>query len=234
MKENAYIYCHLRKDKNEIFYIGIATKKTRAYESFNRRNKIWGKIASKTNYDVIILYENLSWQQACEIEKLMIKSHGKIYDNTGTLANITDGGNGTLGYVNDKNPLKGRKLSEEHKLKIKNGLLNSQDRRKPYSEERRKAISERMKSNKYCLGRKLSEEERKKRLNNKSNSRKVIDIVSLEEYASLKNLYKSNFNYFNNLGLKYSACVAQLRGQNKNKTNYMYLDLYSQKQLTLK
>jgi hypothetical protein len=236
MKENAYVYCHIRKDKNEIFYIGIATKKTRAYESFNRRNNIWGKIASKTDYDIAVLYENLSWEQACEIERQMIKSHGKIYDNTGTLANITDGGDGTIGMIRTNEHLKGVKLTEQHKLNIKNGLLNSKKIRKPYSAEYKKVISDRMKANKYTLGIKLSEETRlKMSVNNaKTNNRKVIDTISLEEYSSLKDLYKSNFDYFNNLGLKYSSCVAQLRGQNKNRTNYMYLDLYLQKQLTFK
>jgi hypothetical protein len=236
MKENAYVYCHIRKDKNEIFYIGIATKKTRADESFNRRNNIWGKIASKTDYDIAILYENLSWEQACEMEKAMIKSHGKIYDGTGSLANITDGGDGTIGVVRANEHLKGINLTEQHKLNIKNGLLNSNKIRKSYSEEYRKILSDRMKLNKYCFGKKLSEETKSKMsINNaRTNNRKVIDTISLEEYSSLKDLYKSNFDYFNNLGLKYSSCVAQLRGQNKNKTNYMYLDLYLQKQLTFK
>ena len=107
----AYVYRHIRLDKNEPFYIGIGSDKSyrRAFEK-KRRSGIWNKIICKTSYDVEILIDNLSWEQACSKEKEFILLYGRKDLNSGTLVNLTDGGEGAL---NRK-----YKTSEETKLKL--------------------------------------------------------------------------------------------------------------------
>lgn len=98
-----YIYKHIRLDKNEVFYIGKGThtKKTynyyRAYQS-SRRNNIWNNIVAKTEWIVEIMYTDLSSEDCFSKEIELIRLYGKIHNNTGTLANYTDGGEGQLRF----------------------------------------------------------------------------------------------------------------------------------------
>ena len=91
----AVLYRHIRIDKNEPFYIGIGDKENRAY-SQRSRNKFWKNIA-KQGYEVEILFEDLTWEQACEKEKEFIALYGRRDLKAGTLVNLTDGGEGALG-----------------------------------------------------------------------------------------------------------------------------------------
>ena len=92
----AVLYRHTRIDKNEPFYIGIGDNKTRAYNKINR-TKHWKSIAKK-GYEVEVLLEDLTWKQACKKEKEFIALYGRRDLGTGTLVNLTDGGEGTFGY----------------------------------------------------------------------------------------------------------------------------------------
>jgi hypothetical protein len=110
----AYLYRHIRLDKNEPFYIGIGSDSAykRAYETkSNRRNYIWNKITAKTDFEVEIMLDNLTWQEACIKEIEFISLYGRIDNKNGILSNMTDGGDGTIG-VNVWN--KGKKLSKHH------------------------------------------------------------------------------------------------------------------------
>lgn len=124
----AYVYRHIRLDKNEPFYIGIGSDMhyNRAYEK-SRRNNIWYKIVSKSTYEVEILLDNLTWKEACEKEKEFISLYGRINTGTGTLVNLTDGGEGALGRkyktseetkLKQSKVRKGKKLSDQVKLKM--------------------------------------------------------------------------------------------------------------------
>jgi len=92
----AYLYRHIRLDKNVPFYIGIGSdnKKQRAF-SKSGRNKYWQNIVKLTNYEVEIMVDDISWNEACEKEKYFIQLYGKF--SNGTLANMTDGGDGIIG-----------------------------------------------------------------------------------------------------------------------------------------
>jgi hypothetical protein len=94
---NTYVYAHIRLDTLKIFYIGIGKTKNRAYTTYGR-NIHWHRIVNKTNYFVDKLFENLTWEEACNIEKTLIKSIGRINLKTGTLCNMTDGGDGIVNY----------------------------------------------------------------------------------------------------------------------------------------
>jgi hypothetical protein len=112
----AVLYRHIRLDKNQPFYIGIGKTEKRAYEKI-KRNQFWYNIVAKTEYEIEILFDNLTWDEAGEKEKEFIKLYGKRDDNTGTLVNITDGGGGILGVRHNEESK--RKISESSKNRIR-------------------------------------------------------------------------------------------------------------------
>ena len=95
--------------KYEPFYVGLGKRKDRLFEhlkesestaynkhKFRRINKI-KRIANK-NPIIIKLYENLSPENAKQLEIKMITTIGRRNLLTGPLTNLTDGGDGLLGY----------------------------------------------------------------------------------------------------------------------------------------
>jgi hypothetical protein len=105
----AYIYRHIRLDKNEPFYIGIGSDSDfkRALSSKDR-NTHWHNIKTKSNYKIDILLKDLTWEEACNKEKEFIKLYGRSDLKKGTLCNLTDGGEGFVGLI----------FSDEHKKNI--------------------------------------------------------------------------------------------------------------------
>ena len=161
-----YVYRHIRLDKNEPFYIGVGKKEDnvnftsirseyrRAYDKRQtRRNPLWGRIAAKGDYLVEILFDDLSPQAAAVKEKEFVALYGRINTKSGTLANLTDGGEGQSGYVM---PLEVREKIRVKAMGNKNGLGNI------VSVESRKRASEQLKNNKIALGHKHSPEHREK------------------------------------------------------------------------
>lgn len=99
----AYVYRHIRLDTNIPFYIGVGVddnegkfKRSKAKE---HRNEYWHNIIAKTNYRVDIIMNDLSWEEACEKEKELIKLYGRKDKSEGFLANQTDGGDGGTGVI---------------------------------------------------------------------------------------------------------------------------------------
>ena len=107
MKKDILIYRHIRLDTNEVFYVGIGNEK-RPY-SKHRRSGFWNNIINKTKYEVQILKKDLTWNEAVELEIILISYYGRKDNNTGSLCNMTDGGEGSYG----------RKQTEECKDKIR-------------------------------------------------------------------------------------------------------------------
>jgi len=123
----AVLYRHIRLDNNEVFYVGIGKNENRAYDT--RRSNIWKSITNKTDYEVQVLKSDLVWEDACELEKILISYYGRRDLGLGTLVNMTDGGDGTIGFtptdeMNKKrsDKLKGRVFTQEHKDKISKAL----------------------------------------------------------------------------------------------------------------
>jgi len=116
ISNSTYIYRHIRLDKNEPFYIGIGTdsKYQRAY-SKQSRNIFWNRIVQKTNYEVEILLDNLTRDEAKIKEIEFIALYGKKIDKTGILTNISDGGDGNSGGKHTEEAK--RKIGESNKLK---------------------------------------------------------------------------------------------------------------------
>lgn len=125
------VYRHRRLDTYEVFYIGIGKKEKRAYSKYNR-NKHWHNIVNKVGYIVEILYEVDTWEEACELEMLLISEYGRKDLGLGNLVNRTDGGDGCLGAKCSKetrqklsNSMRGKKHTEETKQKISKSIKNT-------------------------------------------------------------------------------------------------------------
>lgn len=94
---NKCVYKHIRLDTNRTFYIGIGNiNRAFAKES---RTKYWHNIVNKHGYNVEILYSDLSWEQAKELEIFLIKQYGRKDLNKGELINMTDGGDGRVNII---------------------------------------------------------------------------------------------------------------------------------------
>lgn len=137
----AIVYQHIRLDTNKVFYVGISLKYRRAYEKASRRNNIWTKIASKSDFKVEILKEDITWEEACKLEIELISKYGRIDLGTGSLANLTNGGEGTINRIQPKeekekraNSIRGMKRTEETRRKISIANMGN----KPSLESRKK------------------------------------------------------------------------------------------------
>jgi hypothetical protein len=175
----AYVYRHIRLDKNEPFYIGIGSSEyyNRAYRHKNRSD-LWKRISVKGGYEVEILLDNLTWDQACEKEKEFIALYGRIDLKTGFLANMTDGGDGTLNAVITEKQRKA--VAEANKKRI-------------FTEEDRKRMSERH------TGRKHKKESKIKLSNSLKNSEKfkLACIINAERLKNFKHSEQSKINMRN-------------------------------------
>lgn len=170
----AYVYRHIRLDKNEPFYIGIGSDMTykRANEKA-RRSEFWKKIVDKANYEVEILFDDISFEEAKVKEIEFIKLYGRKDLNAGCLVNLTDGGDGLINKVFTpeyrkklSNAAKNRILSEKDKDRLRKYRLGV-----PNSPEARAKIS---KANK---GRKNSEALMKLLINRKGQKNPVFGIT---------------------------------------------------------
>lgn len=148
----AYVYRHIRLDKNEPFYIGIGSDMTykRANEK-TRRSQLWNKIIAKSDYDVEILVDDITFDYAKLKEIEFIKLYGRIDLGNGTLANLTDGGDGLINRIFTPEHRKklslsqiGKKLTEEQKDKLRKyriGIPNSPEARSKISKANKGRIN---------------------------------------------------------------------------------------------
>jgi len=110
--KSGYVYRHIRKDTNQVFYIGIGSDDNYyRSRSKSKRNPIWRRIVNKTQYDIEIIFDNLPFDKLIEKEKEFIALYGRICNQSGTLANLSEGGEGVKGY-GLPNPGKGKKMAD--------------------------------------------------------------------------------------------------------------------------
>lgn len=145
---NNYVYGYF--DKNQIpFYIGLGKNnrlnhhltpsvlKTKKLPFFY--SKLSKMISNNEKFHIKIIKNNLTRNEAEIIEQILISLIGRRDLNTGTLCNLTDGGDGALNcIVKEKTRVKlsqkskGRKLSKEHKnilRKCNLGKIHSKETR---------------------------------------------------------------------------------------------------------
>lgn len=237
-----YLYRHIRKDKEEPFYIGIGTKNkddlqyytyTRSTSTSNR-NRIWHSITSKSGYNVEVLIESDDYEFVKQKEKEIIKLYGRLNIGTGSLCNLTDGGEGVAGHVISEetrtkliNSHKGKRLSPESQAKRVKTLKEKYAKNPPVCTEAQK---EKLRA--YQLGRKQSAETIEKRVSKIRGvkrpdmiergrlqlSKKVVDTKTNTVYSSIKEAA----GY---VGIRYTTLRAMLKGQNPNKTSLTYYNL---------
>ena len=152
----AYLYRHIRLDKNEPFYVGIGSDNSykRAY-SKKGRNTYWQRIVTVSAYAVDIMLEDLTWKQACEKEIEFINLYGRVDLGTGCLVNMTEGGEGLFNPSEEiRQKLRTPNSKESYKRGIETKRLNGQlkhtdswklkmsltKKGKPKSEEHKQAL----------------------------------------------------------------------------------------------
>lgn len=132
----AYLYRHIRKDKNEVFYVGIGAGAKNNYErAFSKnRNHFWKKITNITEYEVEIMIEDDNLEFIIEKEKEFISIYGRKDLKKGTLCNLTDGGEGIVNCSKESRlriseARKNHKTSDQAKLSISNATKGGKNPR---------------------------------------------------------------------------------------------------------
>jgi hypothetical protein len=226
----AYVYRHIRLDKNEPFYIGIGsdTEYKRAKEKA-RRSQLWKKIVTKSEYIVEIIADNLSVEFAKEKEIEFIKLYGRIDKRNGTLCNMTDGGDGIHGYIFSKShreklsiKAKGRIISEEQKEKLRKYKLGVKN-----SDEARRKISIANKNRKNTPEQNLASSIRMKN-NNPSkgkigkNSSTFKGFIEAYKDGIIVGVYEGVYDVANKLNITATKISAVLKGRRNHTGGYTF------------
>ena len=248
-----YVYEHIRSDTKEVFYIGKGKYpknnnhyKFKRAKDFSGRNDVWKRISKKANVTVIIHKDGLTEDEAFELESKLINAHGRKYNSRiscGTLCNMTDGGDGSIGIIRSietrkklSEAMKGKKASDETKNKMsesaKGKVLSEETRKKISIANTGKRLSDETKKKLSIIntGKKLSKETRdnmtgrapnkkqKKALEfgRRMKSKEVIDDANGAIYKSLREAADKN-------NINTQTLSRYLRGDRKNKTTMRYL-----------
>lgn len=134
-----YLYAHTRNDNNDIIYFGIGTidKNGNYYRALchRKRNILWKRIINKVKeYNIFIIDESDNKKDILDKEIAYIKLIGKRKDKSGTLSNLTDGGEGLKGHkiiwtdemrAAASTRLENRIITEQTRLKLRNNIYKS-------------------------------------------------------------------------------------------------------------
>jgi hypothetical protein len=111
-----YVYIHRTVSDNKPFYVGKGTRYRALYTK--RRSLYWHRIAEKHGVYVQIYKNRLTSEEACEIEKELIKHIGLK-----KLANVSEGGEG--GLVGKLNHFYGKRfIGEKNGNYMNRGIKN--------------------------------------------------------------------------------------------------------------
>jgi hypothetical protein len=87
-----YVYLHLDRATRCPFYVGKG-KGRRAYDVEGRHPEWHKKVQSLVDgFGIEIVKNDLSEEEAYDLERELIRKYGRVSDGTGTLLNVTDGG----------------------------------------------------------------------------------------------------------------------------------------------
>jgi hypothetical protein len=156
-----YVYIHRKVVTNEVYYVGKGVAR-RAWKT-DRNNPMWQSVFAKHGRIVEIVESGLQEWAAFEMEKDLIALYGKRIDGSGTLVNLTDGGDGPSGAIRTQKEREnlskvntGKVLSEETKRKISLAKIGSK-----HSADSRKKMSIAMQAQKNMrIGKKMTDEQK--------------------------------------------------------------------------
>jgi hypothetical protein len=194
MENNCFVYLYKRKDNDKIFYIGRGKHRNQT-SKYIRASNIKGhnahtkNVASKYGFYYVIIKDNITFKESCELEIKLIHDIG--IEN---LTNITLGGEGTLGLTHWK--------GKKHKLETIDKMRLSQ-KGKIKTTKQIEAARNHAKGNKYNLGKKRTLEQieniRLGQLNRTDNNyatKKVINENGLIFESAKKASIYLNLNCF--------------------------------------
>jgi len=88
------VYLHRNPKTKEVFYVGIGVE-TRA-KDFSKRSIFWSNYKNKYGVEVDIIKKGLSSSKAQSLEVKLIKKYGRRDLGTGSLVNLSNGGEGIV------------------------------------------------------------------------------------------------------------------------------------------
>lgn len=125
----AYVYAHRKLSDHSLFYIGISDKDKYRKTTKHHRSVFWNNTFEKHGAYYEVLAENISFDEAKELEVFLIALIGRADINTGTLVNLTDGGDGVINVRRQglkHNPrFTGKKHSPEVVLSIRERMMGT-------------------------------------------------------------------------------------------------------------
>ncbi len=214
MIEGYYIYLHKTQDSGEVFYVGKGTRYKwkgfqRGYE-LKRRSKFWNSVVCKHGVVVEIVFETCSEKDAFSVEIDLIKKYGRRDIGTGSLVNMTNGGEGMSGHKQRPETIakkiasmRGRVIPDDVRRKISQSL--SGDRNPLYGKPRSDETKRRQ-----------SESGKGIRLGGKSPlAKKVVDVITGYTYASTRDAA-------NAIGMNMFTLSHKLSGSRTNNTSLRY------------
>lgn len=215
-----YIYRHINKTTNEVFYIGKGTlineksfyRKYRRAFSIKKRSVFWENIVNKYGYEVEIMFETNCEKTIFKKEIELIALYGRRDTNEGTLVNLTNGGDGTSGLISNK---KGVPRSEKDIQAIKLGM-------KDFSltdEQKERHLINTPRGNKhpnfgkgyYMLGKSHSDETKRK-----MSGKTILCTESGKKWYNVGECAIEN-------GLNRNTLKSRLNGRLKNNTTFIYV-----------
>jgi len=205
-----YIYIHIRNDSSQPFYIGKGFG-DRSH-SKKSRNIYWNNIVNKYGYTIMILKDNLTEQEAFDLEIKIIKKYRKLYK----LCNMTSGGEGTTSHKHSQKSV--LKMSKFRKSHI--GWSHSEKTKEKISKAHKSRVfTEQHKINigKTSIGRTHSEET-KKRLRSKTGTTVIqydLEDNRIKSWATIKGAAREL--KINSRGIR--ACLS---GKNKTSGGFIW------------
>lgn len=128
-----YTYAYLRENGTP-YYIGMGQGK----RAWSKRHNV--SLPSEDRIQII--KDNLTREEAIELEIKLIAEYGRKDLGTGILYNLTNGGEGTS-LPKEKNGMYGKKHTSETREKIKKA--RSKQKMKPLSDQQKRLLSEKFK-----------------------------------------------------------------------------------------
>lgn len=229
MERKFYVYVWYRKSDNTPFYVGKGMEKR--YSCLHNRNKYFHNTLKKHGGYSVKIKENLTEDEALDLEKELIKEYRKVFK----LTNLVDGGlKGTTGLIHNEitRSIISKKSKEQWKDPIKRARLIEARRKSHSTPEVRRKISEGSK------GKILTEEHKKKISEGIKRSRTIEKIIrSNTKYKNVKvfDLEGNLINSFENTTLaiewaekelgkkvRMSSVIGAISGKNKTSFGYRW------------